>query len=186
MDEYVSVSYWEDHDKSGWLVLLTWTGPHGDDVCTGIEMRGWCTRSEAYLSGDPSALRMPDNPADAHALKFDVARRMPLALLQATLPVRHRCSTVPQLAGWSRWYDQEIGRRSLRWAKAAKPRQRYVHLSDDEWRRVALVSYAATHYGVPKSRAVALALGIHNPSSTDLARMRKLVERARARMREGK
>lgn len=168
-DHLVTMRYWQDEDGQGWIVLTRWAPVNGQEECVGLEVRSWCEDvMEAFSTQDHRALGLIG--ADPRRLSWQHLRRMPLPLLLATQRDQELWSPHKELAR----------SRAKRWASEG-PRTAGVwsRLTVEQWQRVADVARSAKHEGAPKSRAVALALGITDPTKRDLARMRKLIQRAR-------
>jgi hypothetical protein len=186
-------AYWEDEDGQGWVVTLRWSGIAGRQECVGLEIRSWCDNNpDAYLTGDHRSLNLIGAPA--RRLDWNRVQRMPLHTIMAAQcrrawPSGDVLEFDSQLGKWQR-VSLGIGagtsRRKIADWLAAAPDTGHSRsrITADEWQLVDDVARDAARVGAPKSRAVALALGITNPTKRDLARMRKLIERARKRRRE--
>jgi len=184
----ITIAYWEDDYGIGWIVRLRWAEIHGREECVGFEVRSWCEDDwEAFSAGDNRAYALVG--AEPRRAAWRILKRMPLPLLITTHRGELSGAALRRGDENARWFrehgDRETAqsmmrdaqRRAEAWGQASGGHPRT--LSPETWRKVASAAADAEHDHAPKSRAVAIELGIKNPTKRDLARMRKRIQRAR-------
>jgi len=190
MDVRSTLHYWKDDSGDGWLVILQWVTVDGEEVCAGFTVRSWADSGgggiEAFATGDVRARAIEDAPrrVEWHRIR----KQLPLARIIAEERAAFAASALSkgdEVAGWyrargQREQAQAAARRALqraeRWGGTGGRRRKYTA---EDWRRIAAVADVAREEKDSQSRAVASYLGFRNPSPRDLARMRKLIQRAR-------
>ena len=184
----ITIAYWEDDYGGGWIVRLRWAEIHGREECVGFEVRSWCEdEMEAFYAVDNRAHDLVG--AEPRRAAWRILKRMPLPLLIATHRGEMSGAALRRGDEKAQWFrehsDRETAqsmtrdaqRRAEAWGQASGGHPRT--LSPETWQTVADAAADAEHEGAPKSRAVAIELGIKYPTKRDLARMRKRIQRAR-------
>jgi hypothetical protein len=178
--------YWEDDEGDGWLLMLHWVDIDEKIVCAGFTVRSWASEMESFSTGDRRARALEDTPRPV--AWYRIRKQLPLARIITEERAAWAASALSkgnEIADWyrargAREQAQAAGRRALRraerWGGTSGRRRKYTA---EDWRRIAAVADVAREEGTPQSRAVASYLDCRNPSPRDLARMRKLIQRAR-------